>query len=545
LSTFKKLLLLVVILGFIGGLIWLSPISGMTVVTAQDGPDYYFPIFQNSRQPLASTSYYMITMEPSFLYDLGCQLGTRDAIEPEAQDSVAVLDFSYPVCNAGGTFGAELFGFGPVPLTDIATATQYFMQGYYECSAADTESNLVVGIGTNNKPTSCDTSEKIKDHGTAWAEMVNGVNQWAIDNNYIHQVQAYGASDIELGWNTPSMSKAWLAGYDMVNEYPLLHFGDAAGCPYEDNPLWDCGTFSFPEWTSEDVWFVSWGSPPALPLPLIYLTNGIHAKQWAYLSQYGVSQYGARMDFTGVFTQSQACEQWGCNGTDNTPYEAYWQLYDELNKYPTTAQELLWKTDIRWILREEAYPSIYSATRSPLTQVEHPIQSKIEFLQTEIQNPELRAEVQESLAEKINLFENLALKINTSRLNPAPKSYRTATEVSQLSDPVFRTGILTDGDIAGLPYGVIIVNVWQRQTNDGYLQIAAGTSPENPSQGALYILLTSLDKSASNAQMLLIHEGSGALQIVAEHDNGLSLQSLDGTKFFFDLNTFSLSELPH
>ena len=323
----------------------------------------------------------MITVDTAFAYNLGCELGTRDSIAPHAQDSVVVLDYSYPVCNSDSTYGAELFGFGPVPLSEIETASRSFMLGYYQCTGEDNESNLVLGIGTNNKPTSCDTTEKMVAHGTAWSEMVNRVNQWALEHNLLQQVQAYGASDIELGWNSPSKSKDWLTGYGSAAAAPMLHYGDAAGCPYEDRPYLECGTSSFPEWTPEDVWYVSWGFGPSLPLPLIYLTNGIHAQQWAFLSQYSVANHGARMDFTGVFTQSQACEQWGCNGTDNTPEEAYQQLYYELNKYPATEQDLNWRTDIRWILREEAYPDIYGSSTSYSTENRTLLDSTIGDLQ--------------------------------------------------------------------------------------------------------------------------------------------------------------------
>ncbi len=321
--------------------------------SAQNEETLYLPIFINQKQPETATSYYMITVDGEFLFDLGCELGTRDASLAGVQDSVVVLDFSYPICGSGVQFGAELFGFGPVDLDTIGAAVENFGLGYYQCTASDNLSQLVIGIGTNNKPYSCDNLTEATAHGTAWATMVNTVNETFFNTGTFHQVHAYGASDMEIGWNGPAWTRAWIDGYDTVNGYPMLHFGDAAGCPYEDRPYLSCGSPDYPEWETEDLWYVSWGASPSLPLPLIYLTNGIHAKQWAFLSQYSVAEHGARVDFTGVFTQSQACEQWGCNDTDNTPAEAYQQMMAELSKYPETAQDLRWKTDIRWLLREE------------------------------------------------------------------------------------------------------------------------------------------------------------------------------------------------
>jgi hypothetical protein len=522
----------------IGSLLWLSPNETLQHASAQTEIIYYYPIFFKTWSKLTSTSYYMISIDPQFSYDLGCEIGTRDANAAGTQDSVVVLDFSYPICNSNGSFGADLFGFGPVSLSSIATASRNFALGYYQCSASDVESNLVIGIGTNNKPTSCDTAQELTNHGTAWGNMVNQVNQWLQSNGLFGQVQAYGASDIEIGWNTPSLSRAWITGYEEVNAYPLIHFGDAAGCPYEDNPDWTCGG----AWTPEDVWYVSWGASSAIPLPLIYLTNGVHAQQWAYLSRYGVSEHGSRMDFTGVFTQSQACAQWGCSGTDNTPDQAYAQLYRELNKYPSTAQELNWSTDIRWILREEAYPDIYGSTgNEPPNNEWVPAQQTIEAIRTDLANPELDATTRRNLTDKLTMLENLVTAIHLARDNPAGKDDRVIIESSAASSPTFQTGLVQNGEIASLPYGAVLSNVWQVQVEDGYFQIGAGSAPGNPAQGAVYVLLTNWDKTESIAQMILADETSGRLAIAEVTESQLTLQSESGKVYHFDLGTWELS----
>ena len=533
----KKRFSLIFLPILIASLFWLSPSENLQHASAQNGYTYYYPIFYKTWIKLTSTSYYMITIDPQFNYDLGCEIGTRDAQKSGAQDSVVVLDFSYPVCNTDSSFGADLFGFGPVSLSSIATASKNFALGYYQCSAADTESNLVIGIGTNNKPTSCDSSQELTDHGTAWGIMVNQVNQWLQSNGLYGQVQAYGASDIEIGWNTPTLSRAWITGYEKVNAYPLIHFGDAAGCPYEDRPYLPCNG----DWTPEDVWYVSWGASASIPLPLIYLTNGVHAQQWAYLSQYGASEHGSRMDFTGVFTQSQACAQWSCNGTDNTPEEAYAQLYYELNRYPSTAQELNWSTDIRWILREEAYPDIYSSaggttTASGLV----PGQQTIAAIRSDLSNPELDENTRQNLTNKLAMLEDLVTGINLARENPAEKDIPIFIESSVSGNPTFQTGLRQNGDIANLPYGALLSTVWQVQVEEGYIQIGAGSAPENPAQGVVYVLLTNWDKTESIAQMILVEETSGMLSIIETSESYLTLQSESGTVYQFNLGTWEL-----
>jgi hypothetical protein len=522
-----------------GGIAWVTTGRETQSVSAQGDWDYYFPMFLNTTEAKYSTSYYMITVDTGFTYSLGCELGRHDANLPGTQDSVVVLDYSYPVCNTDNTYGAELFGFGPVPLSEIAAASQSFMLGYYTCTADDNTSNLVLGIGTNNKPTSCDTTAKMTAHGTAWAGMVNDVNQWALENNLLHQVQAYGASDIELGWNSPPKSKDWLAGYGAAADSPMIHYGDAAGCPYEDRPYLACGTSSFPEWTQEDVWYVSWGFGPSLPLPLIYLTDGVHAQQWAFLSQYSVATHGIRMDFTGVFTQSQACAQWGCDGTDNTPEEAYTQLNYELNKDPATAQSLDWMTDIRWILREEAYPDIYSAASASSSEPPISLRGLIENLQETKQTTSLPPETTESLTVKLDLLQNMAGRIALSQKNPAPKDNRSSISLPTTRDPDFISGILQGGTIAGLPYGTTVNNLWQSATSEGYLQIAAGALADDPGQGALFILSISHTKTDSTSLVRLSPGKSGSLTVVVGNENELTVQSTDGTIYHFNLDTFA------
>ncbi len=120
-------------------------------VLAQEEQHVYLPIIYNAEDyegKLPSNSYYMITIDDTFLYDLGCEIGTRDQNEPDAQDSVSVLDFSYPICDSELGFGTELFGYGPVSLSDIENAVKNFALGYYTCSGTDNTSNLVMGVGT-------------------------------------------------------------------------------------------------------------------------------------------------------------------------------------------------------------------------------------------------------------------------------------------------------------------------------------------------------------------------------------------------------------
>ncbi len=296
-------------------------IEDRAFITGQDPTFLYLPVVQENLPPAATTSYYLKTIDGGTLAVMGCQVGVLHSETQGPQDSGVILDFGTPTF-LDGVYGATLFGFGPVTMDQIAVAVEYYAWGYYVCLGEDFQSHLWIGVGTNNYIGGSVTY----NHAREWALMVNEINAWLVDNGYSGQVTAAGASDFELGWNTPEKTHSWLNGYDSANDWPLYNYGDAAGCP----PAGQCGTASFPSWTPEDVWFQSWGAPPAFPWPLIYANSGVNATQWYLMSVYSYETHGGPMGFLGAITQEQACLQRPspiCSLLDNTPEEGWSQLY--------------------------------------------------------------------------------------------------------------------------------------------------------------------------------------------------------------------------
>jgi hypothetical protein len=291
--------------------------------------------------PPHSTSLYMRTVDQQTLYNLGCAQGERDLNLPGTQDSVVVLDFGQPTDDASG-YGANLFGMGPATLDKIEIAVEQFAVGYLACVGIDTTSHLRIGVGTSNYG-----NKVYYMHGKNWAKMVNAINTWLQNQGYFSRVDAAGASDLELGWNSPTATRDWVDGYDSSNQYILLNYGDANGCPTLAFPDWDC----LDPWTQDDVWYISFGVGASYPLPLIYATDDGNAQQWYLLSLYAFLIHGTRMDIQGAFTQWQACQQFpsGCGtGLDNSPAQGWTQLWTELNSDDRTSQGLKWSTDIKW-----------------------------------------------------------------------------------------------------------------------------------------------------------------------------------------------------
>ena len=315
----------------------------------------YLPVIAKSllSPPPAAPSYYMATLDPATLVNAGCELGKRDVALEGTQDSVVVLDFGYPQKYANGTFGARGFHNPAVyaNTAQIASAAENFGVGYINCSGGDPASHLRIAIGTSNYPGAAYSSVTYA-HGKAWANMVTAVNDWFIarcaGTACANRVDAAGANDIELSWNTPTATKDWLNGYASAAQYQMYNFGALEGCPWLAHPTYQC------TWTNkEDVWFAIWGSPPVQPIPEIYLTNGINAEQWYLMSVYSATKHSEKIQFIGVMTQQGACQQFPeseCVPLGNTPEQGWWQLYNLLNgDWRTAGEQLLHPSDIRYI----------------------------------------------------------------------------------------------------------------------------------------------------------------------------------------------------
>jgi hypothetical protein len=288
-------------------------------------------------------SRYMTTASGSTLYNYGCAQGTFDLNRAGTQHSTVVLDFGAVYYSSSrGTYMATLFGGTDQPLSTVREGVKQYGRGYWICTGADLSSTTEVGMGTNTSAGSVTYSA-----GAFFANRVDEVGSYYAT---IAQVSAAGANDIELGFSGPTAARNWVNGYDSANNWRMFNYGDAAGCPTDHIPSsTECGTAAHPEWGAEDVWYVSWGAPPAWPVPEIYTTSGSQARQWKYLSLYGYTRHGSSMYFVASLTQYYACLQvGGCSGTNNTPAQGWSQLWDQLNSDSRSAQTSFHSTDIRY-----------------------------------------------------------------------------------------------------------------------------------------------------------------------------------------------------
>lgn len=325
-----------------------SPISGFEI---------YLPIVDHSYVPLASPSYYMHTT--TSVYQAGCGIGTRDANLPGRQISFVFLDFGRPRDDGYGNYGTTLYNNTDISIGQIRSAVYIFAQGYWICLADDYDSFLTVGVGTNNSGT-----QVTYDHGVTWANLVVSINDWLGQDGYSTQVRAYGANNMEPGFNTASTTRNWVEGYESVNNrWSYYNIGSADGCPLDYPPTQPEQGYYSPaicnnNWTQEDVYYISWEALAAYPFPLIYEINGAHAQQWYRIGLYSKLSHDKLMNFRGTMTQYAACQQLlsvndprydtDCISLDNTPPLGFVYLRNWINSdpYNRIIDELQWSTDI-------------------------------------------------------------------------------------------------------------------------------------------------------------------------------------------------------
>ncbi len=286
--------------------------------------------------PTATISRYMETVGLQAHYALGCERSRRKVAGPIA------LIYGRPVL-VGGVAGASIYAGPDATVGQIEQAARQFVQGYRDC--AINAPLVILIISTTNDESS---PERVTAaHGAAWARLVNGVAAWTVASGYAALVNVQGGSDMEPGFNGRADTRAWVDGYDSVNNRSLYNLGSADGCPQAGDGKVDGACNN--GWRQSDVLYVSWLAPAALPIPQIYTNSASQARQWRLIKLYGVVTVRRTMTIQGSLTQWNACQERGCGGeTDNTPAQGYDQLATQLNADPRTAQPLRWSTDISW-----------------------------------------------------------------------------------------------------------------------------------------------------------------------------------------------------
>ncbi|QVQ54644.1 hypothetical protein J4H86_03390 [Spiractinospora alimapuensis] len=210
-------------------------------------------------------------------------------------------------------------------------------EGFTSCRKGDAEA--ILSLGVNNKD---DGGVSGSDAGRAWAEVVDS-GSGSIGSEAVSVV---GGVDAEPSWSTPQWARDWVDAYLQTTELPLYAANSADGCPAQGSGGGSCSN----GWSVSDVHYVAGGAGSGVSaVPQIYRTDGIQARQWASISAWGAANGEGALRFAGAMAQQKACEQRSCDGTDNSPEDAWSQLWEAIDAESGTRQDTLpHATDIRW-----------------------------------------------------------------------------------------------------------------------------------------------------------------------------------------------------
>src|ERR671918_237507 len=179
-----------------------------------------------------------------------------------------------------------------------------------------------------------------------------GATLWGAPNRKIAEirelVQDFAAWDAEPSWSAPGKANAWMHGYDFA--YParraLYANFSADGCPTASATNGWCNN----GWRQANVWHLGWQHDPSLPIPQIYATSGVNARQWQLIDEWATHNRNDGIYFFGAGSQRGACRQvGGCAGTDNTPHRAHdfllWYLNSHIHTWQRSVDTM---TDMHW-----------------------------------------------------------------------------------------------------------------------------------------------------------------------------------------------------
>ncbi|GLU48202.1 hypothetical protein [Nocardiopsis ansamitocini] len=288
--------------------------------------------------PAATTSHYLTLTGAASDLDhargAGCAQGTS------GRSGLRVLFFGTQeaggVLRHPGTTAATTTS--RVPTSRAIDAAHAWARGFTDCRTAGATALLALGV--NNKS---DGGVGGATAGRAWATTVNQAARRATTD----AVTITGAVDAEPSWSAPAWARDWVRAFTTSATVDLYAANSADGCPFYGSSSTTCHN----GWTTGDVHYVAGGAAPARMhvIPQIYRTDGVQARQWSHISAWGKRAGAPALRFAGAMSQSKACAQRGCTGTDNTPAQAWTQLHTELNAHPETRVSALpHSTDMRW-----------------------------------------------------------------------------------------------------------------------------------------------------------------------------------------------------
>ncbi|MGH2509560.1 MAG: hypothetical protein ACRDHZ_19455 [Ktedonobacteraceae bacterium] len=285
--------------------------------------------FALQARPPADWSFYITSTSTSTAYTFGCDQGRADASFSPPINSEVVLDFGGQLSDGSGALATNGL---TISNSQIEAVTEAFAQGYWDCTGSDSTSVLHLAIGTNNSFFDVSFAG-----GQTWVNEVATIQSFITAKGWNSQIVMLGANDIEPGFGDASNAIAWAQGFASVSGFPYLNYGSADGCPQSSAENGSC----INGWNQFDVWYVSWGSGPAIPAPEIYFLT--QSRQWAMISLYGAQAQSS----LGAVLMQGPWDEHDLDTTTLTSTQAWDALWTDLNNNAATAQDMPFAMEIQ------------------------------------------------------------------------------------------------------------------------------------------------------------------------------------------------------
>ena len=235
--------------------------------------------------------------------------GAHEAVP--AGGGMTILDFGAP-CFEPATlaWGIQLFNSQSCTADGVVVVlAQAWLRGYEAATPSHSAAqSFVLVVGTSNSltaavPGNALTRDQMASHGQAWFASVVGPIA-TLAQGLASPVTIWAGNDIEQSgdgnWYDGPTTIAW------VDAYAAASRASKPCVPSRSALMVDYGDYvpNEPGWSPAAVYHVAWQSPPACPVPEIYLSA--NAREWQSLNSYAIGAGLPELQFTGVLSQNGA-----------------------------------------------------------------------------------------------------------------------------------------------------------------------------------------------------------------------------------------------
>lgn len=169
-------------------------------------------------------------------------------------------------------------------------------------------------------------------------------------------------------------------------------------------------------------------------------------------------------------------------------------------------------------------------------QIKDETEALIEKYEALLQEDGLDPEAQKSIEEKLTMAQRMN-SIQEQAAAPELSDIESVMTPVEQDNPMFQPGIYEGGEGIFRASEAVISNYWQGLVDGSYVQVFAGVSGADTTQGVIYVITTSQDRLQIEIEQYFTPWKEGSVRIISETNLVLRLENQVGFVFFFDLPT--------